>query len=104
MRPARSQCMPYASATEALRPLWDAWARAGVALTAARKAYNDAASAQNIALCYRCSKPMPDYDVSSECDGCHLEWGWSTPEGRAKRERAELDAQIASLQARRAKL
>lgn len=88
----------------ALKPLWDAWARACRAEEKAKEAYYDAAAASGVQLCDSCSKPMPGYDTSRECDGCHLPWGWDTPEGRKAREREELDAKIAALQAQRAKL
>lgn len=96
--------MKYNEATEKLRPLWDAWAEAADAQRAAKTAYERAASAAGVQLCSFCAKPMPDYDSSMHCDGCHQPWGWDTPQGRRERRAAELDAELARLRAERKKI
>lgn len=96
--------MKYNEATERLRPLWDAIADAKTALEAAENAYVRAAKVAGVDICHSCNKPMPDYDSSMNCDGCHLPWGWDTPKGRRDRRAAELDAELARLRAEREKI
>jgi hypothetical protein len=86
---------------ETLRGPWDAWTAARVAAEDARKAYYAAANTGAIQICSHCCKPMPGGDSSSTCDGCHLPWGWSTPQGRRDRRANELDAQIEALRKER---
>lgn len=92
------------SAPKTLRDAWDDWADACQAADLAKKAYFAAATGAGIKLCTCCAKPMPEYDNSQTCDGCHLGWGWDTPQGRRDRRAAELDEQLERLRAERAKL
>jgi hypothetical protein len=91
-------------ASALLRGEWDAWAEALQTAADAREAYYAKARASNVRLCADCAKPMPGYDNSQSCDGCHLPWGWDTPQGRRDRRAEQLDAEIERLRAERSKL
>lgn len=81
-----------------------AWVEASAALEVAREAYLAKAAAHDIDLCTHCTKPMPEFDHSQQCDGCHLPWNWATPQGERELRAAELDARLEQLKAERAKL
>ncbi len=86
-------------AWDLLRPEQRAWNKAHEECQAAKKAYLAKAEANGLRLCDHCAKPMPGYDSSQNCDGCHLPWGWATSEGRKARRAAALKAEIAARQA-----
>jgi hypothetical protein len=87
----------YEEATKVLSEPWNEWKEAQERSRAAHKAYLDAVRQVPVQICQRCEKPMPDYDHSNECDGCHLDWGWATPQACRDRRAAELDAEIERL-------
>lgn len=87
-----------------LKPAWDAYHAKKAEASAAWKVYTDAAESGHIDLCCKCRKPMSPGDGSSECDGCHLPWGWCTAEGRKNHRLMEIDAQIAALNAEKDRL
>lgn len=90
-----------ANATELLAAQWDAWCDAHEAAKSAGRCYEQLAQTLGIPLCQSCNKPMPEYDHSQECDGCHLPWGWNTPAGQRELRAAELDRKLAQLQKER---
>lgn len=103
-RPIVSDRIPYERAIQILDAEHTAWVEAEAARRSARDAYFAKARANQIRLCDCCAKPMPEYDHSMQCDGCDAPWNWATPKGRREMRAAELDAELARLQAERAKL
>lgn len=96
--------MKYNEATAMLSPAWEAYRESVAAVERAKAFYFKTAESGSVRVCTHCSKPMPDYDNSWRCDGCHLPWGWDTPQARRDRRAAELDAEIKRLSAERAEL
>lgn len=93
--------MKYNEATEKLGELWSSIVKAHQGWRDAERLYIAAARDAGVRLCCECSKPMPDYDNSQSCDGCQLEWGWSTPQGLQDARAAQLDREINRLQKER---
>lgn len=94
----------YERATELLKPFWNEWVEAERRMIAARERYRLEARNAEARICDHCLKPMPDDDTSRYCDGCHLPWGWATPQGQRELRAAQLDRQLEALQKEREEL